>query len=150
MDDTAFRIFRLASQGYCCTQILIKMALDEENKENKDLLRAVNGLCGGIGFSKRTCGALSGGICVLGLYAGKGDVMEQNGENYMSMLHEYMDWFEEEFQSSECGDIVGASVIRDESGNVNYPVKCGDIIVKCYEKIQEILFRYEYDFGDRS
>lgn len=52
MDDTAFRIFRLASQGYCCTQILIKMALDEENKENKDLLRAVNGLCGGIGFSK--------------------------------------------------------------------------------------------------
>lgn len=150
MDDTAFRIFRLASQGYCCTQILIKMALEEENKENEDLIRAVNGLCGGIGFSGKACGALSGSICVLGLYAGKGNAMEYPGENYMKMLREFTEWFEQEFESTECREIVGVSTLSDESGNINYPVKCGDILVKCYEKVQEILYTYEYDFGDRE
>ena len=150
MNDTAFRIYKLASAGFCCTQIMLKLALEDEEKENADLIRAVNGLCAGIGYTKKTCGVLTGGLAIIGLYAGKGELRELYKENYNAMMKEYMDWFEEEFESSECGDIVGTSVIRDESGNVNYPVKCGDIIVKCYEKIQEILFRYEYDFGDRS
>lgn len=150
MDDTAFRIFKLASQGFCCTQVIIKMVLDEEKKENRDLIKAVNGLCAGIAYSKRTCGVLTGGICVLGLYAGKGDASEYPSENYMKMIKEYMEWFEEEFESTECTNLVGVQVINDENGNINYPVKCGDIIAKSYDKLQEILYKYEYDFGDRE
>ena len=73
MDNTAFEMFRLKNAGYCCTQIMVKMALDEEEKENEDLLRAINGLCMGIGRTQKICGVLTGGVAILGLYAGKGN-----------------------------------------------------------------------------
>ncbi|MCT8978533.1 C-GCAxxG-C-C family protein [Clostridium sp. CX1] len=150
MNDIAFDIYKLSSEGFCCTQILLKLALEEEGKENKDLIKAVNGLCGGIGFSKRTCGVVTGGICILSLYAGKGEARESKGEAFNEMINEYMEWFEEEFESIECGDIVGAHVISDSEGNVSYPIKCGNILIKSYEKLQEILYKHEYDFGERE
>jgi hypothetical protein len=30
-------MFKVKNAGYCCTQVIIKMALDEEEKENEDL-----------------------------------------------------------------------------------------------------------------
>jgi len=150
MDENALDIFALASQGYCCTQILLKMALKEEGKENEDLIRAVHGLCGGVAYSRKTCGAMTGGICILGLYAGKGAPAERYKDNYMEMMKEYMEWFEAEFESTDCRDLIGVHVFADDNGNINYPVKCGDTLSKCYEKVQEILYRHEYDFGDRE
>lgn len=147
MNDTSFRIYKLASQGFCCTQIMLKMILEDEKRENISLIKAVNGLCGGLGFSKRTCGVLTGGICILGLYAGKGEPQEQKNDNLMKMAKEYLDWFENEFESLDCGDIIGVHVISDENGNINYPVKCGNIILKSYEKVQQVLSEYEYDLG---
>lgn len=150
MNDTAFRIFKLAAAGFCCTQIILKLALEDEEKENPDLIKAVNGFCAGIGYSKKTCGVLTGGIAVLGLYAGKGEAREIYKENYNAMMKEYMDWFEEEFESTECGDIIGIQSISDDAGNITYPVKCGDILQKSYEKVQEVLFKNGYEYGDRD
>lgn len=76
MDETGFRMFQLSSAGYCCAQIMMKMALEDEETENEDLIRALNGLCMGIGSEQKTCGVLTGGITVLGLYAGKGNDRE--------------------------------------------------------------------------
>lgn len=150
MNDTALRIYKLASAGFCCTQIMLKLALEDEEKENADLIRAVNGLCGGIGFTKRTCGVLTGGLGIIGLYAGKGELREVYKENYQAMMNEYISWFEEEYESTECGDIIGIQSISDDAGNISYPVKCGDILQKSYEKVQEILYKHDYEFGDRE
>ncbi|NMM61233.1 C_GCAxxG_C_C family protein [Clostridium sp. P21] len=150
MNDTAFRIYKLASSGFCCTQIMIKLALEDEEKENLDLIRALNGLCGGIGADKKTCGVLTGAIAVIGLYAGKGEATEYRKENFQTMLSEYINWFEEEFESTECRDIIGIQKITDDSGNISYPVKCGDILMKSYEKVQQIISKYGYEFGDRE
>jgi C_GCAxxG_C_C family probable redox protein len=150
MNNEAFRIFQLASQGFCCSQMMLKLALEEEGKDNPDLIRAMNGLCGGIGFSGKTCGVLTGGISILGLYAGKGVPEEVKGEDFSKMIKEFMDWFSEEFESTECNDIVGYPIINDDSGVENYPVKCGDIVIKGYNKIQEILEQYDYAFGERE
>lgn len=150
MNDTALRIYKLASAGFCCTQIMLKLALEDEEKENADLIRAVNGLCGGIGFTKKTCGVLTGGLGIIGLYAGKGELREVYKENYQAMMNEYISWFEEEYESTECGDIIGIQSISDDAGNISYPVKCGEILQKSYEKVQEILYKHDYEFGDRE
>jgi C_GCAxxG_C_C family probable redox protein len=150
VNKDAFRIYKFAAQGYCCTQIMLKMVLEEEGKKNDDLIKAVHGLCGGVAYSRKTCGAMIGGICILGLYAGKGAPAETYNDNYMKMMKEYMEWFQEEFESTECADLIGVHVFTDDNGDINYPVKCGDILSKCYDKIQEILYRNEYDFGDRE
>ncbi|NLO25193.1 MAG: C_GCAxxG_C_C family protein [Clostridiales bacterium] len=150
MNDTAFKLFRLSSSGYCCTQIMLKLALDEEEKENEDLLRAVSGLCRGIGGRQKTCGVLTGGLGILGLYAAKGKEAEYPEPNYSDMTKEYLEWFENEFGSEECRDIIGVVSFDDDTGSNAYSVKCGDILLKSYEKVVEILRENDYEYGSRE
>lgn len=150
MDETAFQVLKLSMAGYCCTQIMLKMALDEEEKENIDLLRAVNGLCNGIGNMQKTCGVLTGGIAILGLYAGKGEEQAYPKKGFTSMIDEFIEWFESDFQSTNCRDIIGVTEFKDESNDQGYLVKCGDILGKSYNKVKEILTENDYEFGNRE
>lgn len=150
MDDISFRIYKLAVSGFCCSQIMIIMALEEEERENEDLVKASHGLCGGINLTQKTCGCIISGIQILGMYGGKGSEDEYCKENFKVMMDEYMEWFEEKFESTDCIDLVGVQIIKDDEGNATYPVKCGDIVKECYLKIQQILYENEYDFGDRE
>lgn len=150
MDDLAFRMFILKNAGYCCTQIMVKLALDEEERTNEDLLRAVNGLCIGIGSNQKICGVLTGGIAILGLYAGKGSDKEFPKPEYSAMADKYTEWFESEFESTECSDIIGVCTVTDYKTNQNYILKCGDILIKSYEKIAEILSEHDFEFGSRD
>ncbi|AOT71466.1 DVU_1555 family C-GCAxxG-C-C protein [Geosporobacter ferrireducens] len=150
MNETAFKMLRMISAGLCCTQVMIKLALEEEEKENADLIRAVSGLCKGIGGSQKTCGVLTGGIGILGLYSGKGKETEYAREDHGSMVEEYMTWFENVFRSTECMDIIGVYSFTDDTSNMAYNIKCGDILLRSYEKIQEILRDHDYEFGSRE
>ena len=67
------RMLELSGQGFYCAQILMILALESEGKEDPDLIRAMSGLNGGLGFSGRVCGALTGGCCFLGCFCGKGE-----------------------------------------------------------------------------
>ena len=149
-DELGFQMFKLANQGYCCSQILLKMALDAEGKENEDLLRAVNGLCLGAGSYQKTCGVLTGGISILSLYAGKGRDLEYPKQGFSEMVDEYTDWFITEFGSGECRDIIGVCTVTDYMTNQSFRLKCGDIMSKSYSKIQEILGEHDFEFGFRE
>lgn len=150
MDNMALEMFKLFNAGYCCTQIIMKMALDEEEKENEDLLRALNGFCIGIGSTPKICGVLTGGVAVLGLYAGKGNGMEHPKPVYSGMVDEYTEWFESEFGGTECRDLIGVVSVTDWNTNQEYQLKCGNVLMKSYEKIQEILMSHEFEFGNRE
>ena len=150
MDDLGFQMFKLTNAGYCCSQIMMKMALDAEEKENVDLLRALNGLCMGIGSAQKTCGVLSGGIAIFGLYAGKGNDTEHPKPGFSVMVDEFSEWFEDEFGSTQCQDIIGVCSVTDFQSNQEYRLKCGDILMKSYEKIQEILQENNFEFGSRE
>lgn len=150
MDDTGFTMFKLMNSGYCCAQIMMKMALDAEGKENEDLLRAVNGLCMGVGNKQKTCGVLTGGIAIIGLYAGKGNDKEHPKQDYSGMVDEYAQWFEAEFGSTQCRDIIGECSVTDYMTNQNYKLKCGDILIQSYKKVQEIFQNHDFEFGNRE
>lgn len=148
INDTAFDVLKLSASGYSCSQIMVKMALEAEGTENDDLVRSVNGLFNGIGGKQKTCGTLIGGVMILGLYAGRAKVEEDYKENYSGMTREFIDWFENEFGSMDCADIIG--VKKFEEGEESFMLKCGDIIVKSYEKVIQILNENGYEFGVRE
>ena len=81
MDMQGFDIYKLASQGYCCTQILMILVLQAEGRENYDLIRAANGMCVGM-QCQGTCGAISGIIMAFGLYAGRGRPEDERSEKF--------------------------------------------------------------------
>ena len=150
MDELALELFQLSAKGYCCSQMMLKMALDLEEKENPDLIRAVGGLCNGIGNSQKTCGVITGGIGILGLYAGKGEDQEYRKEEYNTMVEEYMEWFEEEFESTECANLIGVTEFFDPEHDTSYQVKCGEMIQEGYMKVMEILSDHGYEPGERE
>lgn len=149
MDELKFELFRLVSEGFCCSQIMLKLALDSEEKENEDLIRVMNGLCNGIGGNQKTCGVLTGGVGIISLYAGKGSQNEWAKQYFGAMITQYMDWFEERFESTECMDLIGVYQFLDDKNQI-YPVKCGDILAESFEKVIEILQENGYTFGDRE
>ncbi|NTW43388.1 MAG: C_GCAxxG_C_C family protein, partial [Anaerolineaceae bacterium] len=63
-------IMQFRNQGYYCSQQLVLSGLEMLGRSNPDLVRSMQGLACGLGFSGELCGALIGGAALLGLYAG--------------------------------------------------------------------------------
>jgi hypothetical protein len=143
MDDTMIRMMRLAQKGYTCSQILILLALEARGEQNPALVRAAAGLAYGCGTGKGSCGVLTGGSCVIALFAGKGSDEEQESEKFMMMLQDLSDWFSEhvggQYGGIECQAIVG------EEGPGAARQRCGTILAETYAKVMEILFINGFD-----
>jgi hypothetical protein len=144
MGADAFRMFKLASMGYCCSQILMILHLESLGKKNVSLVKSMGGLCAGMGNSGKTCGIITGGACLFGFHAGKGIDTQIRDDNLKKMIQQYIKWFEEEFESTECVDMITVDVLNDINENFAYPVKCGSAVQKSYNKISEILKEYGY------
>ncbi|MBU0908659.1 MAG: C-GCAxxG-C-C family protein [Proteobacteria bacterium] len=141
MDDTVLHIMQLGSQGLCCSQILMQLALDDMGEENVALVRSMSGLCNGLGAGE-VCGAASGAACVIALYAAKGDGSEEESPQYKLMLADFTAWFTgaapDRWGGIRCDEII-------PSGAAMEIRKCGDIMSASRNKILEILAAYGFD-----
>lgn len=135
-DESGLKMMELAGRGYCCSQIMVLLALGEMGRENPDLVRAAAGLCNGMGDCSGACGVYTGAVLLLGLYGGKGADFEEPEEVLPLMLEELRDWFDEatsSFGGATCGDIL--------DGNCGQPdtAKCGGLLSGAYAKVRELL-----------
>lgn len=140
MTDVLLRLIKLKKRGFCCAQILLILGLEAQGKTNPDLVRSMGGLCFGIAEGGEICGALSGGACLISLYAGKGGEEEQADARQEAMLAELAAWFrhqaEADYGGTRCGEILG-----------RFPDygKCGQIVAETYGKCLEILNSHGLD-----
>lgn len=126
MEDYVDKLFEYRLKGYCCSQILLQLGLDEKGSENSDLINAIKGLCGGL-YSGLICGALSGGACLLSFFE-----PDKASDEMIPLL---VEWFKENFEFCDCKDILG----DDPMSQVE---KCPVVISKTYEKVIELLEDY--------
>jgi hypothetical protein len=140
MDDTIFRLMRLKAKGYCCAQMILILALEAQGRTNADLVRSMGGLCFGINWSGEVCGALSGGACLISLYAGKGNDEEASDGQYMTMVGELVEWFgrvaDDEYGGTRCNEILERFPDRSI---------CGLIVADTYKKCVDILVSHGFD-----
>jgi C_GCAxxG_C_C family probable redox protein len=143
MNDSTFRIIQLAAKGYCCSQILVQLALETQGKENPDLVRAMSGLCMGAGNSGGICGVFTGAACVLAQYAGKGVDAEKEADKLPLMYAELGEWFDQRVTDSyggtSCRDIIGEESSRPR------PDRCGTLLMDTWKKVTEILMTNGFD-----
>lgn len=140
MDETALRVLQLNAQGYCCSQILIKLSLEDMGEENSPLVRAMAGLCEGSG-SGDLCGVASGAACVLALYAAKGGDHEQSLDCFPIMVSQFMDWFKA--SGTEWGGIRCEDIVTFQGGRK--PEVCGDILLRARATLLDILTENDLD-----
>ena len=141
MSNDAARIAELSLQGFCCSQVLALMGLALVGTNSPELVRAMMGLCGGIGSSGATCGALTGGVCVLHLFAGKGAPEEKVDFQLGLMTSELIEWFTAEYTASY-GGILCREIL---AGNpMHQRTRCPQLVVATWEKVKEILLANGY------
>lgn len=136
MSNEIARIAQLHAQGFHCSQILVILGLEQQGKCNPDVVRAVTGLAGGLGFTGKVCGALSGAVCLLGLYAGRGEVEERENHILNTMIEELVVWFEEKF-GKDYGGIDCEVILQDDPWN--RITRCPILVTETYLKTKELL-----------
>ena len=117
--DLYERIIELSSMGYHCSQMVMIMTLEAIGEENPQLVKALGGLGGGIGY----CGNLA--------------PQEKEDIQMKPAVQELYQWFhkktEEEFGAFYCKDITS---------NLDWGVimeQCPALIADTYTKVIEIL-----------
>ncbi len=137
-------MIELAMQGFYCSQILLIMGLEAQGKTDPDLVRSMTGLAGGLGFTGDTCGALSGGACLLGLYAGRGTSEEQEDEKMQLMIAELVDWFSEEY-----GTLYGGTRCETILGDdpKNRTTRCPNMVLGTWEKVKALLSEHGFELS---
>jgi C_GCAxxG_C_C family probable redox protein len=144
MLDDMERLKQLKQQGFFCSQILMIQGLELLGKENPDLVRSMQALAGGLGFSGEICGALTGGSCLLGLYAGKG-TPEQAADFRMDlMVEDLVKWFKaehgERYGSIRCEDIL-MSTPSFQAG------PCPVLVMTTLQKVKDLLIENGFDLS---
>jgi C_GCAxxG_C_C family probable redox protein len=147
MDDVYERMMELGLQGFGCSQILILLALEAQSKENPDLVRAISGLHGGLGYCGKVCGALSGGCCTIALYAGKGEPDEFEDSSLQPMIRDLVEWFEQECEP-QYGGINCADIMQNDPRN--RLSRCPKLLLSTFEKVKEILAANNFDLSQTS
>lgn len=141
--DYDIHILTLAQQGYCCSQIVLHMALATEGSHNPGLIRSMAGLCNAPPMAKGTCGAFTGACCLLAYYAGKGDEDDEMDDRLDLMIDELSIWFEDHCHKHHSGTTC-IKIIGEEEAQ---PQICGGLINLCYAKCIELLEAQEFHFG---
>ena len=137
MDDTLIRMLQLGHKGYTCSQIIMILGLEAREETSPALVRAMGGLAYGCGSGHGSCGALTGGCCLLSLYVGKGADEETESDRLMLMLQELSDWFC--LHTGSDPDRMSCEAIVGESGPIASRQRCGAIVADTYAKVMEIL-----------
>jgi hypothetical protein len=141
-DESGLAMMELAGKGFCCSQIMVRLALDEMGRDNPDLVRAAAGLCNGMGDCSGPCGVFTGAALVLGLYAGKGTDAEEPDDKLPLMLEELRDWFvsaTEQYGGTSCGAILDRECGQPDQA------RCGGLLAGASAQVREILADNGFD-----
>ena len=109
------------------------------DKPNSQVLKAYTGLEGGVVASGSTCGVVSGGA--MGLAISHYDELMINGlpaqVGILSLIGDYVKWFEDNFGSAICRDRSGVD-FNKAWGQIRYLIP-GDKTVKCLWHIRSAI-----------
>jgi hypothetical protein len=150
----------LSESGFHCTQSVLR-ASAESGAASPDLLDASSAFVGGTALSGQTCGALTGGLLLLGRRLGaiedshlrvlwqvatmavRGDAFadERNAFNRaMNRGHDLARWFTDRYGSSQCRELTGCDFDCLE-GTRRYVE--GGQVARCARMAREVAARVE-------
>jgi C_GCAxxG_C_C family probable redox protein len=137
-------LIEFRKQGFYCSQIILLKGLEQMGKSNPDLVRAMQGLAGGLGFTGELCGALTGGASLIGLYAGKGTPEQEEDPRLLFMTEDLVKWFKaeygEQFGGIRCDEILNGN-------NQNQTTRCPMMVIGVLQKANELLVENGFDLS---
>ncbi|MDL2317233.1 C-GCAxxG-C-C family protein [Desulfovibrio sp. OttesenSCG-928-A18] len=148
MDDAQLLVLELGSKGYSCAQMVMIGGLRLMGRENHDLVRAMAGLAQGVGASGEICGALSGGVCLIGLHTGKGEDAEEPLPEAPLIMNQLVEWFQEDLCAGgaiTCDAILGCGPESAADCRGMDAMRCGDLVARTWSKAVSLLLESGID-----
>ncbi|MCM1227122.1 MAG: C-GCAxxG-C-C family protein [Clostridium sp.] len=151
MGKRAEKARELFYQGYNCTQSVVGAFIDLFDMDFDTAMRFSDGMGGGMGRMRLTCGAVSAMAMIAGLKlsSGKPKDLKNRAEVY-AKVREMSEDFRQKHGSIICRELLGAAMPKDNSPNpeertAEYYKKrpCPDCIYDCAEIIEKRLFSEE-------
>lgn len=133
MEEILERVEEHLKNGLHCSQVMLQLSLDLRQREEPFAIRALGALGAGM-YSRRTCGTLTGGVCALSSYFARGEG-EPEPDGYKEPARQLVEWFDAEFGSTECCDLV--PVFDKPHIMEKCPGLMAKTFVKCVELLQE-------------
>jgi hypothetical protein len=155
MTDSEIMVMKLSAKGYSCSQIMMIGCLRYLGRENPDLVRAMGGLTKGGAGGAATCGALTGALCCVGLYCGKGQDAERAAPDGVSLSYGLVKWFRQQpfaQNGTDCLQILetlynGLPTEWESGPDFAALAHCGPIVVWVWDELTRLLLEHDIDPG---
>ena len=117
-NETAIQKF---TSGYNCAQAILYSFKDEINIDGDTALKMACGFGAGMGRKGEVCGAVTGGIIVIGAKYGRGENDEKTAtEKTYTKTRELMNKFETKHGAFICRDLLNGCDLSTEEGQMNF------------------------------
>jgi len=130
------------SAGYNCAQAIIYAFSDDLGIDKDTALKVATGFGAGMGRKQEVCGAVTGGIMVIGLKYGRGEKDERKimDQAYVK-VRALMDRFSEEHGTFICRKLVGECQLTTDEGQKEYRERSlfQNVCKPCVGTVAEIL-----------
>lgn len=132
-------------QFHGCSQAVVRTFQDLLDLEDELLFKAAGPLCAGLGTS-RTCGALAGGVMVLGMKHGRARIEDGIEGLFPGMLaaQNLVRRFEQEFGTTACSEIskidwTDFGAVMKALSDPEFAQRCAQVVGKTAEMVAEII-----------
>ena len=128
--------YQYHQDGFNCAQSVVGAFQDLLGMDEKQAMAMAGGFGGGVGGSHaELCGAVSGGVLVLGLLTPHTDSADKEGKRRI--------WFEAVFGLTRCGELLkarpGVTERNSASACLGVTAHCDNMIVTAVELVEQML-----------
>lgn len=117
-------------KGFACAPAVLSAYSEHSGLEKALALKIACGFGGGIGRMGRTCGAVTGGVMVIGLKHGQASLAdEESRQETHKLVREFIDRFTALHGSTECRELIGYDL--SDAGELQLARKSGVFQNKC-------------------
>ncbi len=134
-------------EGFSCSQAVFSAFAEAGSIDLETALRIASSFGAGMARMGDTCGAITGGMMVLGLKFGRivPDDSDAKEMNYQ-LVHEFVEEFNRRFEKADCRDLLGFDPGTPEASQrfKNEPElqkRCAGFVREASEIIEEIIER---------
>ena len=147
MEDRAQKAKELFMSGYNCSQAVVGAFADLFGMDTNTAMRFAEGLGGGMGRMRLTCGAVSAMSLIAGLKMSKGEACDvKTRSEIYEKVRQMADEFKEKNGSIICAELLGIALPADNGSSPEKRTEqfykkrpCADCVYDCAKIIEKHL-----------